>query len=211
MFQNTTRWVARVALVVISVAISGCSSTGGCGTGCGSGWGGLGGWGGGWSGAHLFHWRSNAIPERLPLGSVNRAHWHTQEANGEAADFIFHRNDFVGNTAELTPDAKDRILEVGARMRSAPFPVLVEREKNNSDPELDAARRDIVAAVLYDLGNPDADQRTIVAPAYGHGLNSTEAASDYYRFIYSRGGFGTAGAGNTGFGGAGGGVGAGGF
>jgi hypothetical protein len=155
-------------------------------------------------------WRSPATPETLPLGSTVRAHYHTMEANGEAADFILHDHEFVRNSAELTPYGKDHILEVAARMRSTPFPVLVERSENNSDPELDAHRRNIVAQVLYSLGNPDADQRTIVAPAYGKGLNSQEAETDYNNFVFTRdgggGGFNNVG----GFGGVGGAGGAGG-
>jgi hypothetical protein len=110
------------------------------------------------------------------------------QTNGEAADFILHRNDFVADTAELTPDGKDKILEIAARMRSDPFPVLVERSENNSNPELDAFRRNLVAQVLFDLGNPDADQRTIVSTSYGPGFNSQQAESDYYQYLGSSGG-----------------------
>lgn len=158
---------------------------------------------------------TQAVPDTYPLGSVTRAHYHTMQTNAEAADFILHRGDFVGSTAELTPYGRDRILEIAARMRNAPFPVLIERSENNSDPELDEHRRNIVAQVLHDHGAPEASQRVIVAPAYGRGLNSREAEWDYYQFLFSRGGngFGNAGGfGNNGFGaGFGGGFGAGGF
>ncbi len=150
-----------------------------------------------------------AIPDEQPLGSVVRAHYHTMQANAEATDFIFHRHEFVGKTAELAPIGKDHIMEVAARMRSAPFPVIVERSPNNADPELDALRRDTVAQVLTDFGNPDAQQRTIVSPAYAKAINSQEAQMDYYRFIYTRfgggGGGGGGGFGGGGFGGGGGG------
>lgn len=147
------------------------------------------------------------IPDTYPLGSVVRAHYHTQETNGEATDFIFTRNEFVGNTAQLTPYGKDHILEVAARMRSAPFPVIVERGENNSDPELDVLRRNLVAQVLTDLGNQDAQQRTFVSTHYDKAMNSQEASFDYYRYLYSRGGYGNNnggyGNGGTGFGGYG--------
>ncbi len=55
------------------------------------------------------------VPDRYPLGSVNRAHYQTMEANAEAADFILHHNEFVGDTAELTPYGKDHILEIAAQ------------------------------------------------------------------------------------------------
>ncbi|QDU38091.1 hypothetical protein Mal4_24120 [Maioricimonas rarisocia] len=162
------------------------------------------------------HKKSNAIPETLPLGSAVRAHYQVMETNGEAADFIFHRHDFVADTAELTPDGKDKVLEIAARMRSTPFPVLIERGENNSDPELDAIRRTLIARILTDMGNPDANQRTIVATPYGPGYNAIQAEPMYYRHILTGGvgnnfgqfgntpgqygGFGGGGGGGVGFG-----------
>ena len=138
-----------------------------------------GGWRGWWAGK----FRSHAIPEVLPLGVIPRAHYQAMETNAEAVDFILFRLDFVLATAELTPDGKDKLLEIAARMRSAPFPVLIERSENNSDPELDSYRRNLIAQILTDLGNPDADQRTIVAPAYGPGYNSIEAQRVWVQHI----------------------------
>lgn len=134
--------------------------------------------------------------------------------------------DFVGQSAELTPDGKDKISEIAARMRSTPFPVLVERTYNNADPELDAHRREIVAMILADKGNPDANNRVFVSPAYGLGKSSLEAAPEFYQHTYQfsgqqngnffgggggMGGGGGYGGGGGGFGGGGGGFGGGGF
>ncbi|MFX6790225.1 hypothetical protein ABTH34_20090, partial [Acinetobacter baumannii] len=80
---------------------------GGCGSCCGIGHGALLG--------RLFP-RSLAIPDELPVGAVQRASFHQMETNAEAADFILYQMDFVGQTAELTPDGKDKINEIGARM-----------------------------------------------------------------------------------------------
>ena len=155
--------------------------------------------------------KSNAIPDTLPLGSTVRAHDQVMQTNAEGADFIFYRHEFVGQTAELTPDGKDHLLEVAARMRSAPFPVIIEREQNNSDPELDAHRRNLVATILTDLGNPDAQQRTVVTTAYGPGYTSRRGEIMYYQHIYGNSGnFGNFNGGG-GFGGGGGGFGGGGF
>ena len=150
--------------------------------------------------------RSNSIPDTLPLGHTVRSHYQTMETNGEAVDFILNLNDFVGSTATLTPDGKDKILEIAARMRSQPFPVLIERSYNNSDPELDMLRRNLVAQILTDLGNPDAAQRTVVATAYGPGYNSQEAETMYMRHTLNGVGNGNNGGGfGGGFGGGGGG------
>jgi hypothetical protein len=137
-----------------------------------------------WLYSKLYH-RSGAIPDVLPLGSTVRSHYQVMETNAEAVDFIINLNDFVGETAELTPDGKDHVLEIAARMRSAPFPVIVERSYNNSNPELDLARRNLIAQILCDLGNPDAQQRTVVATPYGPGYTGMEAESTYYQHIMS--------------------------
>ena len=131
------------------------------------------------------------------------------ETNAEAADFIFHRHDFVGKTVQLTPDARDKIPEIAARMRTQPFPVLIERSENNSDPGLDQMRRNFVAKILCDLGAPDADRRTIVSPSYGRGYNAIQAEQTYYQYLNQ----GAGGFNGNGFGGGfgGGGIGGGGI
>lgn len=155
----------------------------------------------------LYH-RSNAIPDTLPLGSTVRAWYQAMETNAEAADFIVHQLDFVGETARLTPDGRDHIWEIAARMRSTPFPVIVERSDNNSNPELDALRRQVVVAALTSLGNPDAEQRTVVSTPYGPGYRSLQAEPMYFRHVNS--GFGGGGGFGGGLGGFGGGLGGGG-
>jgi len=204
-------------LVMGSSLLAGCShfQTSQCETcptgyeSCDAGGGGW-GWGGGWSWAEYrarfwSRFRSHAIPEVLPLGVTVRAHYQAMETNAEAVDFILYQHDFILETAELTPDGKDKLLEISARMRSAPFPVLVERSENNSNPELDAYRRDLIAQILTDLGNPDADQRTIVSTPYGPGYNSIESERDWYQHIGGGGNNNFNNFGNNGFGGAGGG------
>lgn len=178
-----------------------------CQSGCGCGCGGCCGWLMG-----LFHRKSLAIPQVLPLGKTVEAWYQVMETNAEASDFILHQRDFVGETAQLTPDGKDHLMEIAARMRANPFPVVVERSLNNSDPELDSVRRNLVAQILGDLGNQDAQQRTVVATSYGPGYISTEAENSYYRHLNVRqgnqGGQG-GGGGGGGFGGGGGGGGGG--
>jgi len=137
-------------------------------------------------GAWCWCWRCAGVPDRYPLGSVNRAHYETMQTNAQAADFILYRNEFVGNTTELTPYGKDHVLEIAARAANAPFPILVERSEHNSDPPLDERRRSAIVEVLSKCGVADGNQRTIVAPAYGKGLSAQEAEADYNRFINSR-------------------------
>lgn len=154
----------------------------GCGSGCGGA--------SYWTSLAFMHRRSGAIPQTLPLGSTVRSHYQVMETNAEASDFIIHQHEFIAETAQLTPDGKDHILEIAARMRSAPFPVLIERTWNNADPELDAHRRNLVAQILTDLGNPDAQHRTVVATTYGPGYNDLQAEPMYYQHVLGGGGVG---------------------
>ena len=131
--------------------------------------------------------RSMAVPDIVPLGAISRAHWHTMETNGEASDFVIHRNEFVDNSSALSPYGRDHIMEIAARMPSTPFPILVQRSDNNSDPELDAMRRNLVVRVLTDLGASDAERRTVVSQPYSNGINAIEGEQDYGRFRLSRG------------------------
>lgn len=142
--------------------------------------------------------RPLAIPDRYPLGSQVRAAYHTMETNGEAMDFVIHQFEFVGHTAELNGFGLDHVLEIAARARSTPFPIIIERTWNNSDPELDQHRRQMVAWMLAEKGVPNASARTIVSQAYDPGQNAEEATRTFNRFINS--GFG-----GNGFGGGGGG------
>jgi hypothetical protein len=135
----------------------------------------------------FFAKKSLSVPDTMPLGSISRAHWHMMETNGEAADFVIHYNEFTDNSSELTPYGRDHIAEIAARMSSSPFPVIVQRTLNNADPELDQVRRDLVVRVLTDLGNPDADQRTVVSQPYGNGINSMEGEMDNGQFRRIRG------------------------
>lgn len=203
----TRHWrnLGLAALIAASVSSSGClfsrgslwsrcnsddcyndCNDGGCRPGCGSGCGRL----SYWTSLGFCHRRSGAIPQTLPLGSTVRSHYQVMQTNAEASDFIIHQHEFMGETAQLTPDGKDHVLEIAARMRSAPFPVLIERTWNNADPELDAHRRNLVAQILTDLGNPDAQQRTVVATAYGPGYNDVQAEPMYYQHVLSGGGGG---------------------
>jgi hypothetical protein len=184
---------------------------GGCGNGCGNGMGwrdrcnqcgcGLRGRCCGW-----LHRPSNAIPDTFPLGKVSEAWYYEMETNAEAVDFVIHDLDFVGQTTELTSDGKDHLMEIAARMRAQPFPVIVERFPNNADPELDLARRNMIAQILGDFGNPDAQQRVVVAPSYTPGYTSRQAQATYWRHTMTNGGGNTNG---NGFGGGGGGFGGG--
>jgi len=116
-----------------------------------------------------------------PLGAVNQAHYEAMQANGQAAAFTVHQFEFIGTSSELSPAGKDHLLEIAGRVRSVPFPIVIERTDGNSNPTLDEHRRASVAQVMLDLGIGDAAQRTIVAPDNGKELSSREPVLDAAR------------------------------
>lgn len=140
-----SRWIAWSSIALAAIAPAGCRSD-----------------------------RSFADYDTHPGGIVH-AHYHTMQTNAEAADFILYRNEFVGETAELTPAGRDHVPEIAARAQTAPFPILIERSENNADPDLDERRRQAVVSRLVEMGLSDAEVRTIVSPAYGRGISGIDA------------------------------------
>lgn len=129
--------------------------------------------------------RSLAIPDTYPLGSTVRSHYHQMETNGEAVDFVINRHEFIGSTGELNSFGLDHVLEIAARARRDPFPILIERSENNSDPELDQHRRQQVALILAGKGVANASARVVVSQSYDPGLWGDISERAFYRFIGS--------------------------
>ncbi len=130
----------------------------------------------------------------FPLGQVTDAHWETQQANAEAAKFIFFDHEFVGDTAKLGPAGKKHLWQVGLRLPHVPFPVIVEESPNAANPHLDHARRETIVDHLSQMGiEPELIQgRVGVAPAFPEGLTAIEGEAAYYSTIgadgFDRGG-----------------------
>lgn len=113
-----------------------------------------------------------SVPLAHPLGAVSYAHYAAMESNGEAADFVLSSGMFEPDSTDLNMGGRERLLEIGARMGGTPYPILVEPDGVD---ELDARRRDLVVRVLSDLGNVDAEARTIVSRPYSDGMPGSEA------------------------------------
>lgn len=146
-------------------------------------WGLLGTTGCGW---HQYGGPSYDRP--FPIGQVTDSFWETQQTNGEAADFIFFDHEFAGQTANLAPGAKDKLMQVATRLEHVPFPVTIEQSPHNGRPQLDQQRRQVIVEQLARLGVPEADKRVVVAPAFTEGYTAIEGEAAYYQNIY--GGFG---------------------
>lgn len=117
-----------------------------------------------WFGRH-------AVPDVMPLGAISQAHWQAMEMNGEAADFVIHRSEFMVGSTALTPSGRSHLQEIAARFGATPFPVLVEPEDEaHSTIELDAARRRHIVNLLTQMGACGAEQRTLVSRPYSDGM-----------------------------------------
>src|SRR5262245_61977419 len=119
----------------------------------------------------------------FPIGQVTDSHWETQQANAEAADFIFYDHEFRGNTAQLSPGAKQHLEQVALRLEHVPFPVVVEQSLHNARPELDLARRQTLVEQLARLGVQNIEERVVIANAFPEGYTGIEAENAYYNVI----------------------------
>jgi hypothetical protein len=122
----------------------------------------------------------------FPIGQVSDSHWETQQTNAEATDFIFYDHEFRGNTAQLSPGAKQHLEQVALRLEHVPFPVVVEQSLHNAKPELDLARRQTIVEQLARLGVQNIDERVVVANAFPEGYTGIEAEGAYYNVIGSQ-------------------------
>ncbi|MCH2130162.1 MAG: hypothetical protein MK179_13525 [Pirellulaceae bacterium] len=145
----------------------------------------------------------------FPLGNVSDAFWETQQANAEAADFIFYHHEFRAKTAEVAPGTKRHLESVALRLEHVPFPVVIEQSKHDRYPKLDEKRRQVIVEHLTRMGVADAQERVIIAPSFVLGYSASEAVQAYYA-TFGNGGYGAgqgAGGFGRGFGGFGGGMG----
>jgi hypothetical protein len=125
----------------------------------------------------------------FPVGQVTDAHWETQQTNAEAADFLFYDHEFRYDTksrvdtAELAPGGKKHLMQVALRLEHVPFPVVIEQSPNNSRPELDQARRQMIIEQLARLGVENVEERVVVANAFPEGYTGMEAENAYYNVL----------------------------
>ena len=129
--------------------------------------------------------RNPGADRPFPLGEVTDATWETQETNAQAAKFIFHDHEFVGDTAELAPSAKKHLMQVALRLEHVPFPVVIEESEYNRHPELDQKRRRNVIEQLGRLGVENAEDRVVVANSFAEGFSGIEGESAYYSTLGS--------------------------
>jgi hypothetical protein len=116
-----------------------------------------------------------------PFGSLLRSCLGTQVAHGTAARMVLYNYDFyaVGSNhaARLTSRGRDQLEKIARLMIVHPFPVLIERSRNNR--ALDEARRQHVILELGETLNEDAANRVFIANPPAVGLDGVEAIDVY--------------------------------
>ncbi|MDA7951128.1 MAG: hypothetical protein MPJ24_06530 [Pirellulaceae bacterium] len=115
----------------------------------------------------------------FPVGAVTDAFWETQQTNAEAADFIFHDHEFVGETAELTPEAIHHLEQVALRIEHVPFPILVEQSEHGKNDKLDYERGKMLAVQLARLGAGDLSDRIVIGDSFATGYTAVEGEQAY--------------------------------
>ena len=136
----------------------------------------------------------------FPVGQVTDSFWETQQANAEAADFIFYDHEFrrmtTGNdgqreeTAQLSPLAKQKLEQVALRLEHVPFPVVIEAFPRNHDAAqnhqkglVEEARRKTVVEQLNRMGITNADERVVISNAFPEGFTGVEGERAYWNVI----------------------------
>lgn len=148
-----------------------------------------------------------------PLGTLSDPVYQGQESNAEAADFIVHEHEWIGNSATLNERGKDHVQQIAARANQHPFPIIVEESSRSTRPdtqfqypvhnndELDAHRRAMLVEALAILGVSDAEDRVVVAHDFTPGFWNSEANRALQRGFSNQGGQNGGGAGGAGGGG----------
>jgi hypothetical protein len=141
-----------------------------------------------------------------PLGAVMAANFRPMVANGQAADLVLFRMDFLHGCESLNAHGADRLARMASQLGHLPFPIIIER---TPEPGLAETRRAAVLALLAREGVPVPPERVIIGPRLSVGLTGPDAMrvqqyylinSDYQNQpvpVLTQGGIGGTGAGGT--------------
>ena len=117
-------------------------------------------------------WRdpcATVTPGALPMpNGWFLANWHSRMRAGAVADrFVIYGHEWYQGGLLLGPYGMRHLEAIAANLPSAPYPVVIEPV---GPPEVVAARRSTIVALLTQKGVPDADQRVIVGFGKAEGL-----------------------------------------
>jgi hypothetical protein len=138
----------------------------------------------------------------LPLGHSVYEHFGIQVRNGVIGRMIFNHYDFIGDTDQLNQRGRDKLCEIAALAARYEGGILIER--TTLTPQLDEARRKLVAKELAEIGGAGLAARVVVGRPSTLGLQGKEIELIQGNFLYQtrNGGVSATGAGGSPAGGA---------
>jgi hypothetical protein len=131
------------------------------------------------------HWgyASQAVQPRP--GFYLDAHRTAQIARGHGAQLALYRYDFLegdaATAAKLSPHGRQHLARIAELLLSTPFPLVIEQSLD--DPDLDAARRAHVLAVLGSWSYPIDEDRVTVGQPEARGMSAEEATEIHQNLL----------------------------
>ncbi len=109
-----------------------------------------------------------------PLGHFEKSHFRTMVANGEIAQMVLYRYDFVDGHEFLNLHGRDQLVKIANAVSTIHAPIIIERTPER--PELVELRRLAVLNILVQNGVPVAPERIVIGVPIPNGLSGVEAA-----------------------------------
>jgi hypothetical protein len=112
--------------------------------------------------------------EAPPLGHFVKSHFRTMVANGEIAQMVLYRYDFVEGQEFLNLHGRDQLVKIANAVSTIHAPIIIERTPDC--PQLAEMRRHAVLNVLLQNGVPVTPERIVIGVPIPNGLSGVEAA-----------------------------------
>jgi hypothetical protein len=109
-----------------------------------------------------------------PLGHFVKSHFRTMVANGEIAQMVLYRYDFVDGHEFLNLHGRDQLVKIANAVSTIHAPIIIERTPDC--PQLAELRRQAILNVLVQNGVPITPERIVVGVPIPHGMSGVEAA-----------------------------------
>ncbi len=109
-----------------------------------------------------------------PMGHFVKSLFRTMVANGEIAQMVLYRYDFVDGHEILNLRGRDQLVKIANAVCTINAPIIIERTPEH--PELAEMRRQAVLNVLLQNGVPVTPERIVIGVPIPNGLSGVEAA-----------------------------------
>jgi hypothetical protein len=127
---------------------------------------------------HCWHSNDLAVEHyEPPVGTLLNAIMDTQIGNGEAAQMVLYRFDFLPGDSRLSRRGKRQLSKIGRRLARNIFPLLIEPTPGK--PALDKVRRAHVVGALKATSIPVPEERVVIDVPPARGLDGEDAIIIY--------------------------------